>query len=368
MKILIDLTSLAYNFSGIERFALSVTEELIKDETKQYILLFKDEVYPAFSATYPHVRKVVLKGKNKLLFFQLDLPARLLFLHADYYFFPAFPAPLLFFRRHAVTTIHDLGCYDFPDTNKRYMIPYYRILYRKAALCGKKIATVSEFSKGRIVDLLGVKPSNVCVCYSGLSDTFLNFEYSSSSFAAVKEQYALPEKYIVSLSTLEPRKNFRLLIDAYTDLLLAGQTDCELVLVGRKGWMIDDLLSGLPEEVLPHIHFTGFVEEEALPYIYKGASMFVFPTLYEGFGLPPIEAMSLGTPVVCSNAASMPEVLGDHALLFESRDKEGLKAKILEMAGLSSEDREAMVSAGMEWARNYTFEASASILENEVFQ
>ena len=114
MRILIDLTSLADNFSGIERFALSITKELIsargKDDVK-YILIFKNSVYETFLEEQDNVEKVIVNGKNKLLFSQFFLPLKLAKIKADYYFFPAFPAPYFFFRRNAISAIHDVGCW-----------------------------------------------------------------------------------------------------------------------------------------------------------------------------------------------------------------------------------------------------------------
>ena len=331
MKILIDLTSLADNFSGIERFALSITKELIRHEDTEYILVFKTEVHEAFRGHRPNVKKLVLKGKNKLMFQQVILPAKLWLVKADYYVFPAFPAPFLFFSRRAVSAIHDMGCWDCPETNRRIMIAYFRILYRKAAMRHKKIITVSEFSKGRIVDILKVKPEDVWVIYNGISECFSGFRYDVKRDKEIRLAYHLPEQYILCLSTIEPRKNMRLLIDAYAEMRDNKEIEQELVLVGRKGWMVDSLLEGIREDVKAHIHLTGFVGDDALPYVYKGASLFVFPSLYEGFGIPPVEALACGTPVLSSDAASMPEVLGNAAEYFPSGDKEELKRKLKKM-------------------------------------
>ena len=121
MKVLIDLTSLADNFSGIERFALSITKELISDQSRsdiEYILVFKNEIHKDFSAEQNNVRKIIVRGKNKLIFNQLQLPLKLTTIKADYYFFPAFPAPFFFFNRNAISAIHDVGCWDCPSKIK----------------------------------------------------------------------------------------------------------------------------------------------------------------------------------------------------------------------------------------------------------
>ncbi|MBQ8165636.1 MAG: glycosyltransferase family 4 protein [Lachnospiraceae bacterium] len=326
MKLLIDLTSLADNFSGIERFASSITKELVKYKEHEYILVFKNQVHKGFE-NLDNVTNVVVKGKNKLIFNQLRLPVKLWGLKADYYIFPAFPAPFLFLSKKSISAIHDMGCWDCPETNKKHMVAYFKILYRKAAMGGKKIITVSEFSKSRIVDILKVNCEDVWVIYNGISDCFLNFKYDEAEDIRIRNKLSLPQQYILCLSTIEPRKNMRLLIDAYVEMR-EKNFEQELVLAGRKGWMVDTLLKGISENTRSHIHFTGFVDDNELPYVYYGADVFVFPSLYEGFGIPPLEALACGTPVLSSNAASMPEVLGDEVAFFDNNDKDSLKRRI----------------------------------------
>lgn len=328
MKIFVDLTSLADNFSGIERFALSITQELVKHTEHTYILAFKNEVHPLFRMKLPNVRRMVIRGGNKLVFAQIVLPLKLWRVKADYYLFPAFPAPFLFFSKKAISAIHDVGCWDCPETNKRSMIAYFRILYRKAAMCGKRIITVSEFSKGRIMERLHVNPERVAVIYDGISECFKKFSYEQAVDMQVRERLKLPEHYILCLSTLEPRKNMRLLIEAYAKMRYNKTVNHELVLVGRKGWMVDTLLDGIPDDVKQHIHLTGFVGDDELPYVYHDADVFVFPSIYEGFGIPPVEALTCGTPVLSSDAASMPEVLGGAAEYFRSGDMQDLMEKL----------------------------------------
>lgn len=325
MRICVDLTSLSDNFSGIERFALSITKELVKNIEHRWILLFKNEVHKDFKDE--DVKKIVIKGRNKLMFNQVLLPLKLATINADRYFFPAFPAPFFFFNKNTFNTIHDLSCWDCPGSNKKHMIWYFKLMYWKASLCGKKIITVSEFSKGRICSILRVKPQNIAVVYNGLSEQFNNEPISENERESIVKKYNLPDYFALCLSTLEPRKNLRLLLDAYALLFDEGIVE-EIVLAGRKGWKMDDFLKGYSIEFLKHVHFTGFVEDADLPGIYKLAKVFIFPSLYEGFGIPPLEALACGTPVISSDAASMPEVLGDNAMYFISNDIKDLKKKV----------------------------------------
>lgn len=370
MKVLIDLTSLADNFSGIERFALSITKELVLDQNRkdiEYILVFKNEIHKEFAIEKNNVKKVVIKGGNKLIFNQIQLPLRLLTIKADYYFFPAFPAPFLFFDKNAISAIHDVGCWDCPSKNKRYMTLYFKLMYWKAALGKKKVVTVSQFSKERISKILKKKPEEIAVIYDGLSDCFANFSYEKEQDMKAKKAYRLPEKYILCLSTLEPRKNMRLLVDAFNELTKEKKIDTNLVLAGRKGWLMDDLLSNLDKKIVDRIHFTGFVDDDLLPYVYRNAQVFVFPSVYEGFGVPPIEAMSMGIPIISSDAASLPEVLGDSAYYFENRNLEELKKQLMIVMNLPEEKIEMVKKAGVGQAKLYNWKKEALKLRDTLF-
>ncbi len=362
MRICVDLTALADNFSGIERFALSITKELIKNNNHEWILLFKNSIHEEFHRRKENVENIVIRGNDKLLFNQIILPIAIAKIKADKYFFPAFPAPLFFFKKNVYNTIHDLSCWDCPESNKRYMIWYFKIMYWKASLSNKKIVTVSEFSKDRIVSILHVKPENIKVIYNGISRRFNNEVIIESEKEKIRNKYLLPEKYTLCLSTLEPRKNLRLLLDAYADLNEKGVIK-EIVLAGRKGWKMDNFLNGYKEPFLKHVHFTGFVDDKDLPDVYKMADIFVFPSLYEGFGIPPLEAMACGTVVLASDATSMPEVLGNAAFYFKSQDKNDLKRMILYVEEvISKDDMDSNGANGQEQVKKYNWKNEAQRL------
>ncbi|NJP41562.1 glycosyltransferase family 4 protein [Oscillospiraceae bacterium HV4-5-C5C] len=370
MKVLIDLTSLADNFSGIERFALSITKVLISDPSRndiEYILVFKNEVHKEFEKRSENIKCVVINGKNKLVFNQIQLPLKLLTIKADYYLFPAFPAPFFFFSKKAISTIHDMGCWDCPSKNKKYMTLYFKVMYRKAAHGHKKIATVSQFSKDRITKILKKNLNEVVVVYDGLADCFANFKYEIKQDMKAKEAYGLPDNYILCLSTLEPRKNMRILIDAFGELVKEKKLDTKLVLAGRKGWLMDDMLLNLDEQTAKRIHFTGFVDDYLLPYVYRNAQVFVFPSVYEGFGIPPIEAMSMGIPVISSDAASLPEILGDSAFYFTNQNVGELKDQIVNVMNLPEKRLEIIKKAGMKRAQMFNWKIEAMKLRDALF-
>lgn len=360
MKILIDLTSLADNFSGIERFAMNMALKMTENRSNTYVLVFKNEVHSAFSQviSQENVDMVVVKGGNKLLFNQLILPWGLYRQKADVYFFPAFPEPVLFFRKNTVTTIHDLGCWDCGETMTTLSKWYFRISYRKSMVCSQKIVTVSDFSKGRIMAIGDLPKEKVNVVYNGVSEGFFS---GNAPDEAQKQRYGLPEGYLLCLSTLEPRKNLQLLINAYEALLLEGNDLPLLVLAGRKGWKMDGFLEEISPQVVEKLHFTGFIDDEDLPAIYAGAKLFVFPSKYEGFGIPPLEAMAAGCPVLSSDAASLPEVLGDAASYFESGNLDSLKTALL-----AALDTPGMPDVCKSQARRFRWDEQAATLLAEL--
>ena len=199
---------------------------------------------------------------------------------------------------------------------------YSRFSNRNAVRVSDHIFTVSEFSKKRIHTLLKYPLEKITVTYNGISDSFKTNEIPA--FDSIKQKYNLPDKYIMNLSTLEPRKNLPLLLSSYDEI--SDIVDYDVVLVGRKGWKIDELLKGYKSN--KRIHITGFVDDQEVIQIYKHAICFVFTSVYEGFGIPPVEALFLGTPVLSSDAASLPEVLRGQAVFFESNSKEALVGKL----------------------------------------
>lgn len=330
MRICIDLTALADNLSGIERYAACISLELLKHQKDHFILLFKDDVHPMFRNYFwsRNIDCVVIPGCNKLLFNQVKLPFVLHKIKADYYLFMAFPAPVFSFKKNMVSTIHDICCWDCPETMKGMLKWYFRISHRVAIKKCKAIITISEFSKKRIHEKLNYPNDKIWLIYCGIDQD--EFTVHPERSKLVREKYNLPDEYILSLSTLEPRKNLPLLIHAYEDLIQRGEKLPNLVLAGRKGWKMDGLLEAIDEKVKMRITFTGFVDDSDLSEVYGNAKFFVYPSMYEGFGMPPLEAIACGTPVISSDAASLPEVLGGTARYFVSGNKEALEKAIIQ--------------------------------------
>lgn len=335
MKIVIDLTALADNFTGIERFAVNITEKLLeKDEINQYILVFKENISERMSSFCQrrNVKYIILPRKNKLWFYQITLFRKLRSIKADYYLFLAFPAPFFFNRQGIVNTIHDLGCWDCPESMPLKMAVYFRVLYRRAAKMSRYILTVSEFSKKRIKEMLKVDETKISVIYNGIDDGLKRKDFQGNR-RNVLEKYGISSDrpYLLSLATLEPRKNVDLLLKAYNHLVSDGVHMPELVMAGRVGWKVQKTIKeSLSSEAGNKIIFTGYIEEMDLPIIYSGARCFVFPSKYEGFGLPPLEALYMKAEVVVSDIEPFRELFSGYVTFFKEGDEADLRHVIEE--------------------------------------
>ena len=385
MTIAIDLTSLSDNFSGLERVALELTKALADcAEDTQFILVIKNELPEVLKplGKRENIRFVRIKGRNKLLANQITLPLTMRRIKADKYIFPAFPVPILFNKKNTYGMIADLGCYDVPQTMKKKQVMFFRAGNRHTAKTCEKVITVSNFSKGRIEELLPAARDKVMLVYDGINHPAPE-SYTKERIAQVKEKYNLPDKYLLSLSTIEPRKNLKLLIQAYMELtsstgssaaertlseISASHRSAEmdaplppLVLAGRRGWLMEDDIAMAVES--GRIIFTGFVDDEDLPGLYAGAQAFVFPSLYEGFGMPPLEAQACGVKkVLSSDAPALKEVLGDTAMYFMNDDKQSLKnalSRLKDYDGAPASAIEANLS-------RFTWEKSAACLWAEL--
>ncbi len=363
MRIAIDLTSLADNFSGIERHAAELSRALLGiDGKNEYLIVFKEFVHPFFEGVadvYPNVEVAVLpRGTmGKLYFSQFTLARELKKLHADLVLFLAFPAPLLYTGR-AISTFHDLCWHDVPATMLPKSRLYWKVLEKINARRNEKILTISQFSKNRIVDVLNIPNGKVVVTYCGIDGSLFNCDNAASvPFQTLRDKYGLPDSYVLTLSTIEPRKNIGLLIEAWAKACTEGDYKHDLVLAGRKGWGQETLLEQVPDVLKGRVHFTGFVDNEDLPSLYANSELFVFPSIYEGFGLPPVEAAYSGARVLCSDIPCLKEICGDGVKYFKSGDAADLCRFLL--APAHSEQNGSCV-------RKYAWGDSALVLVREV--
>lgn len=211
----------------------------------------------------------------------------------------------------SVTTVHDLAFYHFPETVHKRVLRTQRRRLDRAVKFGSHFIADSENTKSDLVKIYGLAPERIDVVYPGIGEEFE--PQKKNKVEHVKTKYHLPDQYLLTLGTREPRKNLPRLIEAVQSLRDKDKSIPPLVIAGRYGWGKDSPAS-------PGVTLTGYVEDGDLPALYSGASAFVYPSLYEGFGFPVLEAMACGTPVVTSNISSLPELVGNSAVLVDPFD------------------------------------------------
>jgi glycosyltransferase involved in cell wall biosynthesis len=206
---------------------------------------------------------------------------------------------------------------------------YLRIFTRFSVQRARRVIAVSESTKRDLVQRYGLSPAQIDVVYNGVDAAFRPLP--AEKVEAFRVERDLPDRFILFVGTLEPRKNVSGLIDAYARL---SKVRPPLMIVGGKGWLYDEVLGRVEAlSLTKEVHFVGYVPAEDLSLWYNAADLFVYPSLYEGFGLPPLEAMACGTPVISSTASSLPEVVGQAGLLVDPGDAEALAAAMEQVLG-----------------------------------
>jgi glycosyltransferase involved in cell wall biosynthesis len=267
----------------------------------------------------------------------------------------AFAQPVLW-RGPSVVSFMDLSFLRYPRAFPRGNRVYLTLMARAAVRRADRLLAISEHTRQDLIDLLGAAPERVTVTYCGVDAAFRPLD--AEAVQAYRARRGLPDEFILYLGTLEPRKNVPRLLEAYARLRRRGPVP-PLVLAGGRGWgyaAIDARVAAL--DLGDSVRFLGYVPAAELPLCYNAASVFVYPSLYEGFGLPPLEALACGTPVVASRAASLPEALGEAALLVEPRDV-GALADALEAALTDAALRDRLRAAGPAQARRFSWRQMA---------
>lgn len=262
-----------------------------------------------------------------------------------------------------LTIIHDVAFLAHPETVTKRTYRWLSRNIRSYCSRAEEILTVSEFSRQEIHRYLGIPLEKNQVVYNGVDTEQYHPDYSEEQIRASMAKYHVNGHYILYMGTLEPRKNIETLIKAYGILKETyAENIPKLVLAGKKGWLYDSIFQmvqdlGLEKQVI----FTGYVEAEDAAPLFCGAEMFVFPSLYEGFGIPPLEAMACGTPVITSDCSSLPEVVGSAGLMVPPMDAAALADK-MELLITDHKLRARLKQAGIERAKQFTWEASAEKL------
>jgi glycosyltransferase involved in cell wall biosynthesis len=308
------------NCTYISHFLLALKEI---DRETQYLLYAKDLTHPFYAGfhRYPNFSVRQLPVKNPYVRVPLFLAWQSLkdsvdILHVQY------NSPF-FFKGKLVVTIHDLGFLHIPDSFSRLENLRLRVLTKYTAKKSDRILTGSEYSKNDIIRKYGIEAEKVTVIPYGVSPLF-GSDRDPKKIQKTLRKYNIPEKYFLSVGRLNPRKNLVSLAKAFNRLKKTHGLPHKLVIVGIEDYNTSQIFRSVKEINREDILFTGFVADEDLPYVYAQAQVFIYPSLFEGVGLPVLEAMRSGVPVVTSNTTSLREIVRDAAITLDPLDVEAL--------------------------------------------
>jgi glycosyltransferase involved in cell wall biosynthesis len=356
MSIYVDVSSAVHSKAGIGRYAGELARALVPEYPDRLKLFYNGvgaqppaglEALPArtVAAGYKPWRMAVWLGQALRVGFDRLVPGAELF-HATEHLLPPFH------RVPTVLTVHDMIFKRFPEHQKRLNYWYLNATMPLYCRRADAIITVSHHSKHDLISDYGIDPEKVFVIYEAASGELAPAAEALESEA--RARYGLPQRYLIFVGTIEPRKNLVRVVEAL-QLLLDRGLSIPLLVVGRKGWLYDEFFRRLDElEVRHAVHFSGYVPAQDLPVLYSAATLAIMPSVYEGFGLPILEAMACGTPVVSSRASCLPEIGGEAARYFDPHSVEEM-AQVIQAVWNDAELRAEMSEQGREWAAGFSW-------------
>lgn len=368
MKIFIEGTPLFSNTrSGVGQYVKRLTEAMqdLRPENDYTVFGFhfitkrklpNDDISTVFSRKY--IRLIPGRAYNLLYKKMFKLPIDVLLrskpdvvLYGNFAYWP------LWSGAKSIVVIHDLGFIDVPDyvevKNRRFLQKFVPYSVNKAT----HVVTISDHARRRIIDTYKIDPEKISIVQPSI-DHSIYYPRNDEEIRTSNTQYKLPTNYFLFVGTLEPRKNIVGLLDAYAQLPQTVTEKYPLVLVGGRGWADEEIQERLVRyKDLPIIR-PGYVHDDHLPAMISGARALLWPTFYEGFGMPPLEAMACGTPVLTSNTTSLPEVVGESALTVNPFDNDEIRDNIFKLA---TDDKlcKKLSSLGIKQARKFDWNKSA---------
>ncbi len=372
MNILIDIRPLMdERYSGVAEYTFELLQALFARDTDNHYILWYNSGrdisgrMPVFD--YANVRVVRSRFPNKLLNYgllklwrrpRLD---RLVKEAVDVFFMPHLNFAAVSSSVQSVVTVHDLSFLLFPHFfNWRKNVWHSLIGVKKMVRRFDRVVTMSQNTVADIVALTGIDPCKISIIPAGVSDAFRPISADDENMSRVKQKYHLPDQYILFLGTVEPRKNIEGVIEAFNAIKEHARYEAlELVIAGGRGWKAQPIYRLAKESShRAHIHFLDYVDKEDKVYVYNGAKLFAYPSFYEGFGFPPLEAMACGIPAIVATSASLPEVTGNAAVLVDPYNAQALALAMQEILD-NSELAASLSEAGITKARQFGWAKAA---------
>ncbi|MDW8321789.1 MAG: glycosyltransferase family 1 protein [Armatimonadota bacterium] len=360
MRIGVNVHLLSTTHTGIQHYIRALVPELVARATAHQIVLYGEPAQLPVSADkrirWVSASRPLRSGARRVLWEQVVLPHLLRRDGIQVFFSPAFILPVRW-DGAGVVTVHDLNFEVSPETIHPVRRAYLRRITRWSVCRARKVIAISQSTAADIARLYGAASEKVAVIPYGL-DAIFTLQNALALQPVVRQRYRLPERFLLFVGTLEPRKNLLRLLEAYA---LARQRERlpPLVLIGAPGWQHEHIRTQARKLGIEGcIVFAGYIPREHLPGVYAAASALLYPSLYEGFGLPPLEAMGCGTPVLASNASAMPEVVGDGGLLVNPQEVQSIADGILRITR-DERLREEIIERGLARAKRFCWEIAA---------
>lgn len=328
MKVLIDATGITRKKAGVGIYARNLIDQITRvDSGPHFFLLVQDDDPELDFGGRSNVTMIRVPARLfrklplRFLLEQLFVPLLLLknkidLVHSLHYSFP-----LVRFGTKQVVTLHDMTFFSMPEVHEFVKIKYFRFFTRMAVRFADRIIFVSQSTRQDCITRLGPLRGSSSVIHLGKSEAF-HPGLDPVEVQRVRDKYSLLQNFVLYVGTIEPRKNLVALVSAFASIS-NQHPGLILVIAGMKGWMYDGLLESIDRlNLQSRVIFTGFIPEEEKPFLIAGAQVFAYPSLYEGFGIPVLEALACGVPTLTSNVSSLPEVAGQAALLVDPRSVE----------------------------------------------
>jgi glycosyltransferase involved in cell wall biosynthesis len=345
---------------GIGTYVRNVLRHLSRlDSETEYVLLCQSEDCAALAELGGNFRVIVERSPSYSVREQFGVPLSLRREKVDLFHSPHYVLPPLAPCR-SIVTVHDCIHLMFPQyLPSRLAYAYARTFLWTATRQAERVLTVSEASRRDLLRLLGVRPEKISVIPNAIDERFWE-PPPDEEVVRVRERFQLNDPFVLYTGNIKPHKNVERLIDAFYRLRRGGPDNLRLLIIGDEISKYPTLRRAVHRYMLhKHVRFLGFVPDRTLAVLYRLAAVFAFPSLYEGFGLPPLEAMASGTPVVTSNVSSLPEVVGDAAVLIDPYDPDAIAAGLRRV--LEDEDLRADLRArGYRRAREFSWERSVA--------
>ena len=361
MQIGIDISRIAVEArTGTEQYSYELLAALADIDRYTAYTLYANRLPTSLPPLGPNFRLRQISFPR--LWTHLRLSAEILTHPPDVLFIPAHVIPLAapFARRsRMVVTIHDLGYLHFPEAHTAAQRLQLKLTTRWSARVARHVIAISEATRQDLIRHAGIPDQKIHVVPHGVSARFRPAD-DPGQIQAIRERYGIQTpNYMLYVGTLQPRKNLPRLIEAFARAVPTLKQPCKLILAGKKGWLAEPILELASQfGMSQHVQFTGYVDDKHLPTLIAGAQIFVLPSLYEGFGMPVLEAMACGVPVLCANSAALPEVAGNAALLVDPLDTQAIASGITELAN-NSVLWEQLRERGLARAAEYSWERCA---------